>query len=142
MILGVSVILLREDGKILTIEEAEKKPWKEPGDFSIPMETKLEDETYEDTVDRAIREEARGITEYRIIGPIADRDYNILNIALVRCFLVEVRKHENLLSGIEVANHRWMFPEEFLRLKKLRPGARGILEYFIRFYPLQNQREE
>lgn len=130
MILGVSLIILRKDGKILIVQETEEKPWKKPGDFSIPMETKEENETYRETINRAIEEEAKGVLEYEIERINGKEDYNIMNLALARCFIVKVIKHEKHISGNEVKNHKWLFPEEVLNLP-LRIKAKEMIEDFI-----------
>lgn len=128
MIVGVSLIIERVDGKIVIIQETEATPWKKPGDFSIPMETQRDNETLEETIARAIEEEAKGLTEYKIIEEIGN--YDVLGLALAKCFLVRVKKFKNPLTGIEVRNHQWLLPEEALGLK-LRPGAKEMIGDYI-----------
>jgi len=134
MFRGIALVLKRKDGKILIIQETQKKPWKEPGDFSVPMETRNKNETLAEVIKRAINEEANGIREYTVVRKIRQKNYNILGLALVGCFLLEVTQYNNPLAGQEVKNHQWMPPEEALRLK-LRPGAREMIEGFLKLSP-------
>jgi len=131
MIYGVSLVCEREvDGKILIVQETQEKAWKKPGDFSIPMETKEGNETLEKTIIRAIEEEAKGIILYQIKGTIGQKDYDIIGLALVKCYVLTIKEYKDPLTGKEVKNHQWMSPEEALHLK-LRVGAKEMIEDFL-----------
>lgn len=127
---GVSFVLINPDGKILVVQETFGTPFKKPGDFSIPMETKKENETDEEAIKRGIAEEANGILEYEINKePI--KKFTLVGVAEVNCFLVNVKSHKDCLTGDDVKNHQWLDPEEFLKLES-RLGAKQMVEEFIR----------
>jgi len=92
------------------------------------METKNPNESFLETIQRTLEEEANGIEECKIETKVGE--YNILDLALVRCFLVRVTKHKNLLTGKEVNNHQWLPPTKALNLK-LRPGAKEMIADFL-----------
>lgn len=131
MIEAVALILARkEEGqvRILIIQEKNSAPWKDRGDFSIPMETRNPGEDSVSAVHRCISEEANGILEWRILGIIGT--FPVLDIAEATCFLIAVYNHCSFSDCEDVWNHRWLNPEEALQLK-LRSGAREMIEKFM-----------
>lgn len=130
MLTGIALILTKKiEGvtKIFTIQEKRKKPWKDIGDFSIPMETVLAGESHSDTIARALDEEIGDGVVTTTFCPLGD--FDILGLAIVTLYHAEVIRYQTLRvkNPNEAEAVRFMAAEEILS-KKLRAGAKEMIE--------------
>jgi hypothetical protein len=129
----VGLIAENPSGDILLVQEFENKAWlgKLAGMFSIPMETRHEDEQEAEALVRLWQEELPGL-------PLPTRPCSYIGayqvVPRIWAKVYAVRTESNDLPNgpsfrSEVGNYRWALPEDALR-EWLRRGAREMIADF------------
>jgi ADP-ribose pyrophosphatase YjhB (NUDIX family) len=131
--IGVALILRNWHGKVLVLREKQTKLelGKMAGMYSIPMETVkiLEGETPREAVERMIREEVPCFDKHVEFAPDWERAYRARRgiwVLLYTGFTWRVDTPILTKPSDEVDDHRWMFPQDILKLWT-RKGVREMI---------------